>query len=217
MADAYATLASGGIRHRPVAIERVVFPDGKSEDLGDSEGKRVLTDGEAAEVTKVLKMNVQAGTGTAANYGCPAAGKTGTTDEAKDAWFVGYTPHLSAAVWVGYPDAGIAMPGAQGGTYAAPVWHDFMTAAHGDDCDDFPLPEHPAEFHPFFGKYAATGKSTTTYPASPQDEKKQNSTGGAGPDQNFDPRYYEQAPQNEPNVQVPPTPDQGQQGGGTPP
>ena len=164
MADAYATLASGGVRHRPTAIERVVFPDGKSENLGSGEGKRVLTDGQASEVTKVLKMNVQAGTGTAANYGCPAAGKTGTTDEAKDAWFVGYTPHLSAAVWVGYPDAGIAMPGAQGGTYAAPVWHAFMVAAHGEDCDDFPLPEHPAEFHPFFGKYAATGKPITTTP-----------------------------------------------------
>ena len=101
----------------------------------------MLTDGEAYEVTKILKMNVQSGTGTAANYGCPAAGKTGTTDEAKDAWFVGYTPELSAAVWVGYPDAGIAMPGAQGGTYAAPVWHAFMVPAHGDYCDDFPEPD----------------------------------------------------------------------------
>ena len=140
MAGAYATLASGGIRHRPTGIERVVFPDGKSEDLSSGEGKRVLTDGEAYAVTKVLKANVQGGTGTAANYGCPAAGKTGTTDEAKDAWFVGYTPKLSAAVWVGYPDAGVAMPGAQGGTYAAPVWHDFMLPAHGDSCDDFPEP-----------------------------------------------------------------------------
>ena len=107
------------------------------------EGKRVMTDGQAYEVTQILEMNVQSGTGTAASYGCPAAGKTGTTDEAKDAWFVGYTPHLSTAVWVGYPDAGIAMPGAQGGTYAAPVWHAFMLPAHGDDCDDFPLPTEP--------------------------------------------------------------------------
>jgi penicillin-binding protein 1A len=219
MADAYATLASGGVRHRPTAIERVDFPDGKSEDLSSSEGKRVLTDGQAAEVTRVLKMNVQAGTGTAANYGCPAAGKTGTTDEAKDAWFVGYTPHLSAAVWVGYPDAGIAMPGAQGGTYAAPVWHAFMLAAHGDNCDDFPLPEHPAELHPFFGKYASTGKPSTTYPTQPDGQTTTPGTGGASPDQKFDPRYYEQAPQNEPNVQVPPAApndQQGQQGGDSP-
>jgi penicillin-binding protein 1A len=205
MAGAYATLASGGIRHRPTGIERVVFPDGKSENLASGEGKRVLTDGQAAEVTRVLEMNVQSGTGTAANYGCPAAGKTGTTDEAKDAWFVGYTPHLSAAVWVGYPDAGVAMPGAQGGTYAAPVWHAFMVPAHGDDCDDFPLPEQPAEFHPFFGKYASTGKPVT--PAySEEDNTTTDQTGGTGTDQELDPRYYEQAPQNPPDVQAPPEP-----------
>jgi penicillin-binding protein 1A len=222
MAGAYATLASGGVRHRPTGIERVVFPDGKSENLAKSEGKRVLTDGQAYEVTRVLKMNVQSGTGTAANYGCPAAGKTGTTDEAKDAWFVGFTPHLSAAVWVGYPDAGVAMPGAQGGTYAAPVWHAFMLNAHGTSCDDFPLPEHPAEFHPFFGKYASTGKAAT--PAyGTQDGTTPGATGGTGTDQKFDPRYYEQTPQNPPDAQVPPAPpadgapqDQNQQGGGAP-
>jgi penicillin-binding protein 1A len=216
MADAYATLASGGVRHRPTGIERVVFPDGKSEDLSSGEGKRVLTDGEAAAVTKVLKMNVQAGTGTAANYGCPAAGKTGTTDEAKDAWFVGFTPHLSAAVWVGYPDAGIAMPGAQGGTYAAPVWHDFMQAAHGEDCDDFPLPEHPAVLHSYFGKYAATGQPITPSETETDGDSTKPPTGGASPDQKFDPRYYEQAPQNGPNVEVPTTPPPPDQGGDTP-
>ncbi|MEA2360989.1 MAG: penicillin-binding protein [Thermoleophilaceae bacterium] len=222
MAGAYATLASGGIRHRPTGIERVVFPDGKSENLASGEGKRVLTDGQAYEVTRVLKMNVQSGTGTAANYGCPAAGKTGTTDEAKDAWFVGYTPHLSAAVWVGYPDAGVAMPGAQGGTYAAPVWHAFMVPAHGEDCDDFPLPDQPAEFHPFFGKYASTGKPVTP-PYSEQDGTTTDQTGGTGTDQQFDPRYYEQAPQNPPDAQAPPAPPadgapqgQDQQGGGAP-
>jgi penicillin-binding protein 1A len=199
MAGAYATLASGGVRHRPTGIERVVFPDGKSEKLAGSEGKRVLTDGQAAEVTRILEMNVQSGTGTAAGYGCPAAGKTGTTDEAKDAWFVGYTPHLSTAVWVGYPDAGVAMPGAQGGTYAAPVWHAFMLPAHGEDCDDFPLPEQPAEFQPFFGKYSSTGQSTTPYYGEETTETP-DETG----DQEFDPRYYEEAPQDAPDVQVPP-------------
>jgi penicillin-binding protein 1A len=200
MAGAYATLASGGIRHRPTGIERVVFPDGKSENLASSPGKRVLTDGEAYEVTNVLHQNVLGGTGTAANYGCPAAGKTGTTDEAKDAWFVGFTPKLSAAVWVGYPDAGIAMPGAQGGTYAAPVWHAFMLPAHGDYCDDFPQPTTPAQLSPFFGKYARTGSSDSGgsyYPPS--------SGGGTTtpPDQKYDPKYYEQAPLDQPN-QAPP-------------
>ena len=160
MASAYATLAAGGVRHRPTAIAKVVFPDGKSENLAKSDGKRVLTDGQAYEVTRILEMNIQSGTGTAAGYGCPAAGKTGTTDEGKDAWFVGYTPKLSTAVWVGYPDAGIAMPGAQGGTYAAPVWHAFMVPAHGEDCSGFPEPREPAEFTPFVGKYASSGGSS---------------------------------------------------------
>ena len=162
MAGAYATLASG--RHPPPPDRRSSGSCSRTARARTSpagEGKRVLTDGEAYAVTKVLKANVQGGTGTAANYGCPAAGKTGTTDEAKDAWFVGYTPKLSAAVWVGYPDAGVAMPGAQGGTYAAPVWHDFMLPAHGDYCDDFPEPTEPAEFSPFFGKYSSTGSAKT--------------------------------------------------------
>src|SRR3712207_7596562 len=87
------------MRRRPTGIERVVFPNGTSDNLGKVEGKRVMTDGQAYEITRILEMNIQSGTGTAAGYGCPAAGKTGTTDEAKDAWFVGYTPKLSAAVW----------------------------------------------------------------------------------------------------------------------
>jgi len=198
MAGAYATLASGGVRHQTTGIEKVVFPDGKSENLAKGKGKRVLTDGEAYEVTQVLHQNVLSGTGTAANYGCPAAGKTGTTDEAKDAWFVGYTPELSAAVWVGYPDAGVAMPGAQGGTYAAPVWHAFMTPAHGDFCGDFPQPTEPAQFSPFFGKYSSTGsRSNTYYPPS-------SSTPAPQQTPQYDPRYYEQAPLNQPETPTPP-------------
>jgi penicillin-binding protein 1A len=215
MAGAYATLASGGVRHRPTGIEKVVFPDGKSENLANSKGKRVLTDGEAYEVTKILKMNVQSGTGTRANYGCPAAGKTGTTDLAKDAWFVGYTPELSAAVWVGYPDAGIEMPGAQGGTLAAPVWNAFMVPAHGDFCDDFPLPKEPAQFSPFFGKYATTGRSGTGQYYAP-------STITPDQQQQYDPRFYEQAPLDAPEAQPPaeevaPSPGNGNgKGGGKP-
>ena len=218
MASAYATLASGGVRHRPTGIERVVFPDGKSENLGNSEGKRVMTDGQAYEVTKILKMNVTSGTGTAANYGCPAAGKTGTTDEAKDAWFVGYTPKLSSAVWVGYPDAGVAMPGAQGGTYAAPVWHAYMLPAHGEYCEDFPLPEEPFVSSPFFGKYASTGSAGTGgYYDQDADPSTDDTTGGT----EYDPRYYETAPQDAPDVQVPEeapteTPEGGDGGGITP-
>jgi penicillin-binding protein 1A len=217
MARAYATLASGGIRHRPTGIERVVFPHGQSENLGRSEGKRVLTDGQAYEVTRILEMNIQSGTGTAADYGCPAAGKTGTTDEAADAWFVGYTPRLSTAVWVGHPDSRIAMPGAQGGTYAAPVWHAFMDPAAGDYCEDFPPPEEPFQASPFFGEYATTGGAGTSGYTSP------DSYGGTTPQ--YDPDYYEEPPQQTPDVQpeaeelAPPAegvPQGGENGGVTP-
>jgi penicillin-binding protein 1A len=230
MAGAYATLASGGVRHRPTGIERVVFPDGKSEKLAHSEGTRVMTDGQASEVTRILEMNVQSGTGTAANFGCPAAGKTGTTDEAKDAWFVGYTPKLSAAVWVGYPDAGVAMPGAQGGTYAAPVWHAFMAPAHGDFCGDFPPPTEPFVASPFYGKYASgSGSDTGSYddystsPSTPYTESPDAATGGTGTPSTgtggtdtggYDPQYYEAPPQQAPEVQPPPEPPAPSQGGG---
>ena len=159
MANAYATLASGGMRNKPIAIKRVRFPDGDVEDLGKPKRERVLSDAVAYEVTKILKQNVQPGTGTRANIGCPTAGKTGTTDNFNDAWFDGYTPHLAAAVWVGYPDAlremrsvhGISVAG---GTFPAEIWDKFMKVAKGTNCGDFPRPNSPIQWSPFFGKYS---------------------------------------------------------------
>jgi penicillin-binding protein 1A len=146
MANAYATLAAGGFRNKPIAITRVRFPDGNVEELGKPKRERVFSDAVAYEVTKILKMNIQAGTGTKANINCPAGGKTGTTDNFNDAWFDGFTPHLAAAVWVGYPDAlremrsvhGISVAG---GTFPAEIWNKFMTVAKGDYCGDFPRPK----------------------------------------------------------------------------
>jgi penicillin-binding protein 1A len=191
MANAYATLASGGVRHRATGIQRVVFPDGTQEKWAKPEGLRVMTDGQAYEVTQILEANIQSGTGTNADYGCPAAGKTGTTDEAKDAWFVGYTPQLSTAVWVGYPDAGVAMPGAQGGDYAAPVWGAFMQPASDGYCEDFPLPENAFEPQPFFGEYA-TGQLDGGTDDYYSDDTYVEPT--------YDPDYYEAPPQEAPEV-----------------
>ncbi len=198
MASAYATLASGGVRRRPTGIERVVFPDGTRDNWAKSEGKRVMTDGQAYEVTQILEANMQSGTGTSAYYGCPAAGKTGTTDEAADAWFVGYTPKLSTAVWVGYPDSRIAMPGAQGGTYAAPVWHAFMQPASDGNCDDFPLPQEPFQATPFYGDYSSAGSagSTSTYDYSQSYSEPYS-------EPTYDPDYYEAPPQEAPAPAVP--------------
>jgi penicillin-binding protein 1A len=218
MAVAYSTLASGGVRHKPVAITKVRFPDGKSDNLGEVKGERVMTDGEAYEVTKVLKENVQSGTGTNANYGCPAAGKTGTTDNFTDAWFVGFEPHLAAAVWVGYPNASIEMRSVHGievagATFPSQIWHDFMQVAHRGYCEDFSQPETPFKAQPFFGKYSKQGAPTDssvpyspylynggTQPQTDQKDKKQKKGGG-----NYDPRLYEAPPQPEPTTTTPQT------------
>jgi penicillin-binding protein 1A len=205
MAAAYATLASGGIRHRPTAIRKVVFPDGDVDKLSRPKGKRVLTDGEAYEVTRILEGNIQSGTGrTASALGCPAAGKTGTTDNHNDAWFVGYTPHLSTAVWLGYPDALIST-GEQGGGTPTSIWTAYMQVAKGDGCSDFPPPKEPFVASPFHGKYASTGGATTgsgDYTSDP-------TTGGVtdyGAGGAYDPQYYEAPPQEAPPVQAPAAP-----------
>jgi penicillin-binding protein 1A len=158
MADAYATLASGGVHHPATAITRVAFPDGSVVNLGDPRGTRVFSPGEAYAATKVLKTVIQSGTGTAANYGCPAAGKTGTTSSFTDAYFDGYTPKLTTAVWVGYPNATDSMANGFGGTLAAPIWHDYMQVADNGYCGDFPTPAVPFHGTPFVGNHSTTGK-----------------------------------------------------------
>jgi penicillin-binding protein 1A len=190
MANAYATLASGGIRNKPIAILRVRFPDGDVEDLGKPKRERVFSDAVASEVTKILKQNILQGTGTRANIGCPAAGKTGTTDNFNDAWFDGYTPHLATAVWVGYPDAlkemrsvhGISVAG---GTFPAMIWNKFMQVAKGRNCSDFPQPKSTISWSPFFGKYSKGGAQ---YTEGGTQYDYGDSTGGGY--QGYDPRLY---------------------------
>jgi penicillin-binding protein 1A len=162
MADAYATLASGGVHHPSSAISKVVFPDGSVVNLGTPRGNRVFSPGEAYAATQVLKTVIQSGTGTAANYGCPAAGKTGTTSSFTDAYFDGYTPQLTTAVWVGYPNATESMANGFGGTLAAPIWHDYMASASDGYCGEFPTPADRWHGRAFVGKYSTTGSHPTT-------------------------------------------------------
>jgi len=155
MADAYATLANGGTHVAPTVISKVVFPDGKVVDLGNPAHNRVFTDGEAYEGTKTLETVVQSGTGTGANYGCPVAGKTGTAENYDNAWFVGYSPKLSTAVWVGYPQGNIEMADGFGGALAAPIWKQFMVAASNGYCGDFPQPTDPFSGTAFTGPHSS--------------------------------------------------------------
>ncbi|MBA3427198.1 MAG: hypothetical protein H0U07_01310, partial [Actinobacteria bacterium] len=110
---------------------------------------------EAYTVTQILEENVDYGTGTAASYGHPAAGKTGTTDNHADAWFCGYTPRLQTTVWVGHPKGEIPMQNVHGiavtgGTYPAEIWRLFMGAAIGHLTPvEFDVPAELPEWKPF--------------------------------------------------------------------
>ena len=163
MASAYATLAAGGIYSEPMAIRKVILPDGEDTTAGwgKPKRKRVISDGVAYTVTRILEENVDYGTGVGANYGHPAAGKTGTTEEWSDAWFCGYTPRLGTTVWVGYPKAKIPMTSVHGirvtgGSFPAQIWRLFMSSAIGQlEPVDFPEPVDEPEWRDFErGQYA---------------------------------------------------------------
>ncbi len=174
MADAYATFSDGGVHHDPTAIDRVVFPDGHVDKPEDPEGDRVISDGVAYEVADVMKGPLDYGTAAGYDIACPAAGKTGTTELQSDAWFVGYTPEVSTAVWTGNPDARIPLPG-YGADLSAPIWRDYMNAviARGGalgKCDEFPTPQDPVSLSPFTGGQTSSSSDsdeTTTGPTDP--------------------------------------------------
>lgn len=232
MANAYATLASGGWRNKPKAITRVTFPDGEVDDLSEPRRHKAFTDGETYEITKILKANITGGTGTKANIGCPAGGKTGTTDNHRDAWFVGYTPRLATATWVGYPDRQIEMTSTYfggpvaGGTFPAEIWGDYMRVAKRDFCGDFPQPKVPFSGSSFSGKYQKSSRSGDDgeYDAnggtrSVQDFETGGGTGtgtgngGATYDQDAYETPPQAAPDTEPQTPAPEAPTGGGAGG----
>jgi membrane peptidoglycan carboxypeptidase len=131
MANAFATLANEGVHCEPFVITKVTTPSGKvllRQKKGQCE--QAISRDIADQVAGMLELVVTQGTGTAASLGrWPVFGKTGTTNDSADVWFSGCTRQICAATWVGHPSARISMPGAYGGTVAAPIWHDFMLVA----------------------------------------------------------------------------------------
>lgn len=126
---AYGAFANGGYLVQPFAIERIETSRGKVVYRAPKTRiSRQLSLKTAAEMTAMLKTVIQRGTGAAANIGVPAAGKTGTTDDYKDASFVGYTPNIVTGVWVGNDDNS-DMRSIQGGTVPALIWRDVMKVA----------------------------------------------------------------------------------------
>jgi penicillin-binding protein 1A len=218
MSDAYATLASGGIHHDPVAIERVVFPSGKVDRPEPPHPKRVVSEAVAYEVTRLLHDNITEGTGTAAYTGCEGqAGKTGTTDRLTDAWFDGYQPNLATAVWVGYPQSNeIEMTDVHGievfgGTFPAEIWHSVY--ANGEiPCEEFSRPQNPIVWAPFIGEF------TASRPAGNDLSKAARGREGTLPGQEavggYDPNAYAPGVGQEPYAPPSPPPSQSPSGGG---
>ena len=148
MASVQATLAAGGVYHPPSAVSRILAADGTVLwQRPATTGKRVLDRSVAYLTTDALRGVVAYGTGERANLQRPAAGKTGTTQRATDAWFVGYTPALAAAVWIGYPEGSVPMVPprtripVEGGNWPAEIFARFGTRALQDvPAEDFPRP-----------------------------------------------------------------------------
>ncbi|MDD5748459.1 MAG: PBP1A family penicillin-binding protein [Actinomycetota bacterium] len=132
MASAFGTLANGGNHAIPRSIYKITDSEGNIIIENKPKTERVLDSKIALKVNKILQAVVSSGTGRGANIGRSQAGKTGTTEDHADAWFVGYTPDLVTAVWVGYPEGRISMGGMCGGDLPATIWGDFMSKALKD-------------------------------------------------------------------------------------
>jgi penicillin-binding protein 1A len=135
MTDAFATLAARGVHHRAELLQQVTGQGGKVLHRLDAAGDRALQPDVADRVTYALSGVVRAGTGTAAYFGRPAAGKTGTAEGFKDAWFCGFVPQLAACAWIGHAGAETPMAYVDGfaqvvgGSVPARIWRSFMQPA----------------------------------------------------------------------------------------
>ena len=128
MASAYGVLATNGLYNKPIALLKIVDRDGKVLYQAKPQSKRVVDAASAYLTTNMLEDVLVSGTGGGMGIGRPAAGKTGTTDTYIDAWFVGYTPDLSTAVWVG-DDNNKPMQRMYGSGAPLSIWHEFMINA----------------------------------------------------------------------------------------
>lgn len=194
---AYSTFAGRGAKIEPYLIERVLDRQGNLIEQHQVKREHVISPQTAYLITDLLQGVVQEGTGTRAKeLGRPAAGKTGTTNELKDAWFVGYTPSVLTGVWVGYDDHTVSLgKGETGGRAACPIWVYFMKEYMKDKpIETFPIPDGIifARISPYSGTVARSDEPGTVYAAFsgslptpgkglPEDENME------GPDEGADP------------------------------
>jgi penicillin-binding protein 1A len=179
MTDAYATFAARGVHRDPQAFELVRGPNGGTLGKLDAPGAQAIQRNTADLVTYALQGVVSHGTGTAAYFGRPAAGKTGTAEDFTDAWFCGYVPQLAACVWIGYPKAEISLYGVEGwsavfgGSLPAMIWNRFMSqAVRHMPVKDFAYPQFtghtvssPYSYVPSYTPTPTTTSTTTSKPA----------------------------------------------------
>ncbi len=167
LASAYATLANGGIRTQPLSILAAVDDGGEVVQHREVSMDRVLPADAVYLVNDMLKDVFDTGTARRARalgYGGRAAGKTGTTNDTRDAWFVGYTTEMVALVWVGYDDN--SPLGLHGDRAALPIWVEFMKrSGYGDRSPAFPAPRNIVlvEVDPETGELAGPGCPTTRF------------------------------------------------------
>ena len=141
---AYAAFANQGIVRDPVLIRRVEDADGKVLYADPARSRRAVSEATAFLMSSMLADVINAGTGyraRQAGFTLPAAGKTGTTNDYVDAWFVGFTPHVVTGVWIGFDQPSTIVPNGYAGDLAVPLWANFMrTATKGDKPDWFDRP-----------------------------------------------------------------------------
>ena len=214
MATGYATLANGGIHHDATAISKVEFPNGKVDEPDADSGERVLTPGQAWEVTRILETVITSGTGAGyTSIGCTSeAGKTGTSEGESDAWFVGYTPMYSTAVWVGHPQSREYT--GYGGPTAGPIWQSYMSAAQEGECPEFEVPSGMPELESYSSEHTRSASEAYSPEDELEEETDEKKKDGKKDEESEEGEGEEPSPEPEPepSPEPQPSPEPGPQG-----
>jgi len=143
LTQAFSTIANLGEEKSLIMIRKIVNKDGTIIELNNPATEKKLPEQTCYLMVNLMRSVVDGGTGYEIRkfYKGPAAGKTGTTDNYSDAWFIGFTPHYTAGVWVGFDDNKTIFKGATGGVVSAPIWGEIMSRIDSLITDDFPVPE----------------------------------------------------------------------------
>lgn len=184
MASAFGVLVNDGVRVLPRYISRIVDRSGRIVEESFADEENVLSPATCHTMVSMMEGVVNEGTGTSVRrngFHRAAAGKTGTTDDYADAWFVGFTPNLACAVWVGYDQRRTIFRGATGGSVAAPIWAQVMSASEPPENDGFTFSDEYSSPAPVV-KPESASKDTSSAKTVPYHLPKPTSPGDTGRD-----------------------------------